>query len=134
MKAQNGFTLIELMIVVAIIGLLAGVGLPMYSDYVMRGRLVEATSALSDGRVRMEQFFQDNRTYVGGTAPDATTNFTYAASNLTVSTYTLTATGRLGAAGFVYTIDQNNAKATTGVPSGWTTAANCWVMKRGGVC
>lgn len=136
MKAQNGFTLIELMIVVAIIGLLAAVGIPMYGDYVIRGKLAEATSALSDGRVRMEQFFQDNRTFVGGPAPDATTNFTYAASNLTASTYTLTATGRLGATGFVYTINEANAKSTTGVPTtAWgTTPATCWIVKKGGGC
>lgn len=134
MKAKNGFTLIELMIVVAIIGLLAAVGIPMYSDYVIRGKLAEGTSALSDGRVRMEQFFQDNRTYVGGPAPQASTNFTYAASNLTTTTYTLTATGIGGAAGFVYTLDQANTRVTTGVPTGWTASANCWVVKRGGGC
>lgn len=136
MKAQDGFTLIELMIVVAIIGLLASVGIPMYSDHVMRGRLAEATSALSDGRVRMEQFFQDNRTYVGGPAPDATPSFTYAAGNLTAATYTLTATGRLGATGFIYTLNEANARSTTGVPStAWgTTGGTCWIVKKGGGC
>ncbi len=146
MKAQSGFTLIELMIVVAIIGLLAAVGIPMYSDYLIRGKLVEGTSALSDGRVRMEQYFQDNRTYSPATPaangcptleypfPSTSPNFTYACSNLSASAYTLTATGTGGVNGFVYTINQNNVKATTSVPTGWAASASCWVVKRGGGC
>jgi len=146
MKAQDGFTLIELMIVVAIIGLLAAVGIPMYSDYVIRGKLAEGTSTLSDGRVRMEQYFQDNRTYLPAAPaangcptlqlpfPSTSTNFTYACSNLSTTTYTLTATGTGGVAGFVYTIDQANTRVTTGVPTGWTASPNCWAVKRGGGC
>ena len=140
MKTQKGFTLIELMIAVVIIGILAGVALPAYQDYVTRGKLVEGSSALSDARVKMEQFFQDNRTYVGGPAPAATTYFTYAASNLALTTYTITATGTLGTAGFIYTIDETNTKRTTLAPAGWATAtmpgtpATCWIAKRGGGC
>src|SRR4030095_7908104 len=63
-----GFTLIEVMIVVAIVAVLAAIALPNYSDYVKRSKIVEATSALSDLRVRYEQFYLDNRTYVGGCA------------------------------------------------------------------
>ena len=136
MKTQKGFTLVELMIVVAIIALLASVALPAYTDYVTRGKLVEATSALSDGRVQMEQFFQDGRTYAGGPVPAATPNFTYAAPNTgtPLTTYTITATAIGSVAGFVYTINQDNVKATTGVPSGWTASATCWVVKRNGGC
>ena len=136
MKRQNGFTLVELMIVVAIIGFLAAVALPAYRDYVVRGQLVEATSALSDGRIKMEQFFQDNRTYAGGPAPSTTTYATYAASNLTATTYTITATGTGNAAGFVYTINETNTRTTTQVPdSTWgTTPTTCWIVKKGGGC
>src|SRR5258708_6947981 len=63
-----GFTLIEVMIVVAIVGVLAAIALPNYSDYVKRSKIIEATSVLSDLRVRYEQFFLDNRTYTGGCA------------------------------------------------------------------
>ncbi|MDD5384642.1 MAG: type IV pilin protein [Gallionella sp.] len=131
MKTQKGFTLVELMIVVVIIGILASFAMPAYNDYVTRGKLVEGTSALSDGRVKMEQFFQDNRTYVGGTAPANTTNFTYAASNLSTATYTITATGRNGLSAFIYTIDQANAK-TSNTP--WGNGATCWIMKKGDAC
>jgi type IV pilus assembly protein PilE len=137
MKATKGFSLLELLTVMAIIALLAAVALPQYNDYVTRGKIAEAVSALSDGRVKMEQFFQDNKTYVGGPAPAATTYFTYSAGTPTVSTYTLTATGIGSMAGFTYTIDQNNAKATTAAPTKWAAAtmpATCWIKRKGGLC
>ena len=61
--AVAGFTLIEIMITVAVIAIIAAVALPSYFDYVTRSRLVEARANLADMRTRMEQFFLDNRTY-----------------------------------------------------------------------
>lgn len=137
MKIQQGFTLVELMIVVAIIGILAGVAMPAYNDYVIRGKLVEGTSALSNGRIKMEQFFQDNRTYAGGPCPAATTHFTYDCANpaATTTTYTITATGKGDLSSFSYTINQSNIKRTTALKTGWgSTPANCWIMKKGDGC
>jgi type IV pilus assembly protein PilE len=90
----------------------------------------------------MEQFFQDNRTYAGactaGTVAPVPTGryFTYACSALTATTFTVTATGVAaeGMNGFVFTINQANTRATTGVPAGWATNTTCWVTKKGGVC
>ncbi len=130
-KAEAGFTLIELMIAVVVVGILASIGIPAYTDYVTRGKLPEATSALSDGRVKMEQFFQDNRTYAGGPCPAATTNFGFACSNLTTTTYTITATGKNNLSAFSYTINETNTK-TSATP--WGNSATCWVMKKGGAC
>ena len=131
MKTIKGFTLIELMIVLVVIAILTAVALPAYTNYVTRGKLAEATSALSDGRVKMEQFFQDNRTYVGGPTPAATTNFTYATSNLSTTTYTITATGIGSVSAYSYTIDQNNTKASA---TPWGNSATCWVVNSGGGC
>lgn len=138
MKTQKGFTLVELMIVVAIIGILAGVAIPAYNDYVTRGKLVEGTSAISDARVKMEQFFQDNRTYDAGggntcppAVPASTTNFTYTCSNLTTTTYTITATGKSSLSAFSYKINQTNTK-TSFTP--WGNGATCWIMKKGDAC
>jgi len=151
MSQTKGFTLIELMIAVAVIGILTIIALPSYRDYVTRGKIAEATSNLADLRVKLEQFFQDNRTYVGacaaGTAAplpvgDQAKYFTYDCPTLTATAYTARATGGAGqdTAGFVYTIDQNNVKATTvtagsrAATAGFTGNASCWVTRKGGLC
>lgn len=144
MKVQKGFTLVELMIVVTIVAILASIGIPAYNDYVLRGKLTEAMTELAAMRVRLEQYYQDNRTYVGGCAagtvaplPSGTKYFTYTCPTLTASAFTVTADGVVaqGTGDFVYTIDQSNTKQTTDAPSGWgTLPANCWVIKKGGGC
>lgn len=137
MRSQQGFSLVELLTVVAIVGILAAVGFPSYTEYSTRGKIAEATSALSDGRVKMEQFFQDNKTYAGGPAPTATNYFTYAVSGTSTTAYTITATGTASMVGWTMTIDQSNTKRTTAAPSGWAAASmptSCWITKKGGRC
>ena len=145
MKLHKGFTLVELMIVVAIVAILAAVSIPAYNDYVRRGKITEATTALSGLRVSMEQYFQDNRTYLNGavcgpwvlTPPPVPNYFTLACAGA-VNTYTITATGSGSLNGFAYTIDQSNAKTSTvtvpPAPTGWAGSATCWVTKPGGIC
>ncbi len=143
--AARGFTLIELMITIAIIGIIAAVAMPSYTTYVMRGKITEAVTNLSDMRVKLEQYFQDNRTYVGACASGtvaplpsspAVKYFTYTCPTLSATAYTVQATGvaSQGMSGFTYTIDQNNARVTTSVPSGWVAATNCWTLKKDGSC
>lgn len=141
----RGFTLIELMITVAVIAILAAIAVPSYQDYVLRGRLVDSTNALSALRARMEQYYQDNRTYVSVDAkilsPCASSSkagtFTVTCPTLTATTYVLTATGSASTDGFVYTLDQNGNQATTGLPSKWGTVPSgnaCWIMRKGDAC
>lgn len=134
----SGFTLIELMIAVVIAGIIAAIALPAYGDYVVRGKVPEATAPLATKQVEMEQFFQDNRSYVDAPACVADTTrskyFDFSCTGVTASTYTLRAVGKDSMAGFTYTVNQANVKATTAVPSGWTTRTDCWVTKKGGVC
>lgn len=134
-QSASGFTLLELMIVIAIIGILASIALPNYTEYVVKGKIAEATSELSQWRNRMERFYQDNRVYTGGcaaTVPSGTEFFTYTC-DAAAQTYTLTATGvaAKGVNGYVYTIDQNNSKATTQF-DGTTSTATCWMTKESG--
>ena len=138
MKAK-GFTLMEVMIVVAIVGILAAIALPSYNEYVIRGKIPEATANLAAKRVQMEQFFQDNRTYASAPpcASDTASSqyFTFSCSVAGSATaFTLEAAGTGTMAGFTYTINQSGAKTTGTVPSGWTTSGSCWVIRKDGSC
>lgn len=133
----SGFTLIEVMIVVAIIGILAAVAVPAYNDYVRRGQLPEAFNALSDYRARMEQYFQDNRNYGSGTTCGvalptgaAAKYFNYGCTpSTTPMGYVMTATGSSGnAVGHEYTINQNGDRTTTRF-KGASVTATCWLTK-----
>lgn len=141
-RYETGFTLIELMIVTAIIAILASIALPAYQDYVARAKVTEAVTGLSDLRVKFEQYYQDNRTYAGfvsGSCVLASSGksaveakafaFTCAGDS---TTFSVTATGDAanGMGGYSYTINQDNNKTST-VPGG---SGNCWIMRKGGSC
>lgn len=146
-SVNRGFTLVELMIVVVVMGILAAIALPMYNEHVLEAKLVEAHSNLADIRVRAEQFFSDNRTYVGfpancGVPATSAKYFTYTCDNpaATATTYTASATARqtLGMTGAVFTINQANVRTSTYTADfaakGWTNSATCWKRKKGETC
>jgi len=150
MKSRyKGFTIIEVMIVIAVVALLAAIAIPSYRDYILRGKLVEAHTALADFRVRQEQFYQDNRRYDGaglggcGAAAPTSKYFTFTCvPNATApsQTYTATATGiaNEGTSGFAFTITESNARATTvtspASSNGWSSNGSCWVRAKANVC
>ncbi|MFI4930184.1 MAG: type IV pilin protein [Burkholderiales bacterium] len=139
-----GFTLIELVVAMALVAILASIGMPSYQAYARRGQLADAFTSLADMRVKMEQYYQDNKFY--GTASNTTTCATlpgYAAfpvssKYFTVSctagaapsqTFTLTATGIGGlTTGYEYTLNQVGTKGTTKF-AGNSASATCWMTK-----
>ena len=145
MRTQQGFTLIELMITVAIIAILSAIAIPAYSEYVMRARITEATNALSDQRLKMERYFQDHRRYDDPTGPACTPNtvapppaatahFLYTCPVVAPNAYIVLATGQGSMSGFKFQIDEADTHSTTGVPAGWVTSVSCWVQRKDGSC
>ena len=161
MRRQHGFTIIELMIVVVVIAVLSAIALPSYSDYVTRSKFTEAYAQPADLRVKMEQYYLDNKRYSsnagggtcgipGGNTPttQGTKYFTFAcaSSNANVSgdqEYTLTATGIAGEGldGIAFTINTSNTKQTVVTASsamagkGYTAATTgCWIRKKPAQC
>jgi len=142
-----GFTLIEVMITVAIVGVLASIALPAYWESVTRSKIIDGTTKLGDFRAQQEKWFLDNRTYqkvpaagtncgVDDPTPGASDAFSLHCDAPTAFSYNITATGRPAAgmsASFIYTVDQSNQKSSAG-PSGTFTSATCWAVRKDGSC
>jgi len=144
-RYAKGFTMLEMMVAITIVGILAAIALPAYTSYIQRGRLVEATGELSTLRMRLEQYFQDNRHY-GSSATQCAAGaigtgtgdfFAFTCNWGTIGTnqgFTVTATGTGAMNGFIFTIDQNNTRRTTGFPGAGGLPRECWIYRAGDSC
>lgn len=133
MTTSRGFTLVEVMIVVAIVAILASLAYPSYQDHVMKSQRTEGTVALLNFAQQLERCYTEKNKYNDAACPlqggaETTENGYYQISAVvTATTYTLTATpvkgavlndtkcGNLG-------INQNNVKTETGS----LTVQDCW--------
>ncbi len=143
-----GFTLIELVIVISIVGILTIIAVPAYQDHVRRAKITEATGMLGSLRVQLEQYYQDNRNYGStgagcgnGIGSFAGSSFTFLCNNgggasATNQNFVITATGiaDAGMAGYSFSINENNDQKTVAFPGVASLPLNCWISRVDQVC
>ena len=132
-QTKKGFTLVELMIVVAIIGVLAAVAYPSYTGYVKKANRADAIDSLLSLAGRMEEFYMNTDSYAGATVNAAATGtvgsnqtseglYTLSIPAATAFAYTITATPvAADPECTTFTLNQLGQKGATG-----TSAATCW--------
>lgn len=144
-KNQKGFTLIEMMITVVIVGIILTIAVPSYQSYILRAKLGEARSTLAAFRLKMEQQYQNTGDY-----RDACNSNSVAIApelkyfkiscepdnqnKVTKDSYVIEISGE----GFTYTINEVRKKRTTAVPNGYelpiTDEKQCWIVGKNREC
>ena len=124
MKKQQGFTLIELMIVVAIVAILAAIALPAYQDYMKRSKVSEAVAALGACKTSVAEYYSARNALPADTAASGCSNIaTQYVTSLTVAAGVITATPNAATIGIpAGTITLTPVVSATNEITGWTCA------------
>ena len=133
---QRGFTLIEMIIVLALIGILLAIAVPSYIEHILRSKITEGITTLMETKVTLEQGFSDKGTYLKTvvppnpantdctiTTPIGTTSYSFECK-ATAETFVITMTGKADLDGYEYTINEKDVRATTKHPK--QTSLTCW--------
>ena len=122
-KNNKGFTLVELMIVIAIVGILAAIAIPNFLSYQKKAKTSEAKSILGDVRTMEEAYraetdgYSSSLSQIGWTNPTGSTYYAYSVTAPTTTTFTATASGDIDNDGVfdTWTIDQDGSLTHTTV-------------------
>lgn len=129
-RSNRGFTLIEIMIVIAIIGIMLTIGLPSYNEYVKKGRRADVVSNLSEQAQILERFYSKNNVYTGVTGLSTGNDFYTITPTITDQTFLLTATRKTGTAMATdkcgdFTLTNTGVRSMNNATTGLTTK-DCW--------
>jgi len=129
-RSSRGFTLIEIMIVIAIIGIILTISIPSYNEYVKKGRRAEVVSLLSEQAQTLERFYTRNNVYTGVTGLSTGNDFYTITPTLTDQTFVLTALRKTGSAMATdkcgdFTLTNAGVRSMNNATTGVTTK-DCW--------
>lgn len=129
-RSNRGFTLIEIMIVIAIIGIVITIGYPSLTEYVKKGRRTEVAGLLSEQAQILERFYSMKNVYTDATGLSAGNDFYTITPTLTDQTFLLTATRKAGSTMASdkcgdFTLTNTGVRSMVNATSGLTTK-DCW--------
>lgn len=129
-RSNRGFTLIEIMIVIAIIGIVITIGYPSLTEYVKKGRRADVVSNLSEQAQILERFYSKNNVYTGVTGLSTGNDFYTITPMITDQTFLLTATRKTGTAMATdkcgdFTLTNTGVRSMNNATTGLTTK-DCW--------
>lgn len=129
-RSNRGFTLIEIMIVIAIIGIVLTISIPSYNEYVKKGRRAEVVSLLSEQAQSLERFYTKNSVYTGITGLSAGNDFYTLTPTISDQTFLLTAARKTGTAMATdkcgdFTLTNTGVRSMNNATTGLTTK-DCW--------